>query len=128
MLYLFRSAGMYGWPLLILTIVVVVLAIVRAAQVFGRTRPSSVGIHAILFWGGVSAVLGVLAQCHGIYNAMGAISQAREISPQIVAMGYGQALSTTLWGLSLFLFSAVVWFVLVGRTQGHVRKGEPEAA
>lgn len=118
MSYIFKSAGLYGWPLLILTIVVVALAIVQGAQVFGRRRPGSLGIHAILFWGGVSAVLGILGQCHGIYNAMGAISQAREISPQIVAMGYGQSLSTTLWGLTLFLFSAVVWFVLVARTQG----------
>jgi hypothetical protein len=43
-------------------------------------------------------------------------------------MGYSQSLLTTIWGLTIFLFAAIVWFILYGRQQDLLRRGEREAA
>jgi biopolymer transport protein ExbB/TolQ len=48
----------------------------------------------------------------GGYNAISAIREAVEISMYIVYGGINVALSTTILGLQLFVFSAIVWIVL----------------
>ena len=68
------------------------------------------GINAIIFWGSISAILGIFAHFSGIYQAMVAISMANDISPAIVAMGYAISLITILTGLLIFMISAVIWF------------------
>jgi hypothetical protein len=41
-----------------------------------------------------------------------AIFQANDISPAIVALGYSMSLVTILTGLTIFMVSAVIWFIL----------------
>jgi biopolymer transport protein ExbB/TolQ len=70
------------------------------------------GINSILFWGAMSVLIGFLGHYHGMYLAMQQISRASEISPAVIAEGYGVSLITVLFGLLILLFSALVWFVL----------------
>ncbi len=92
----FMQMGVFGYPLVILSIVVVALAVKKAVDLFGRRDLTPVqmenGLQAILFWGAVTAVLGVLGQITGIYNALSVIAYAREISPQVTAMGFAESL------------------------------------
>jgi biopolymer transport protein ExbB/TolQ len=115
----FKQMGMWG-PLLVIIAIVVVALIVRAALRLSRMTPeirNTVGtdIHAILFWGGVSALLGFIGQNSGLYNALTVISQAREISPAVVAMGFAESLTTTLFGMTTLLVAAIAWFTLLVR-------------
>lgn len=138
MVAFFQTCGPFGWPLLILAIVNVVLIIRKAIQLFGaRITPGArivsgatleSGLNAILFWGAISAVLGFLGQYSGIYNALHAIMAARAISPNVVAMGFAESFSTTLFGLTIFVFSAIAWFVLHSRYQQLSRRAEIELA
>ena len=105
-----KMSGMFGVPLLILTVVIAGL-IIRAAMTLKRKSAEGT-VFSILFWGFVAAVLGFLGQCSGLYNGLTAISRASEINPRVVQQGLAESFSTTLWGGTLLLVSGVAWFVL----------------
>ena len=116
MIQFFMDGGMMMWILLILTILILILSIKKAIQLYGNQElPKTVletGINAIIFWGAIAAIFGFFAHYLGVYYAMLAIFQANDISPAIVALGYSMSLITILTGLTIFMFSAVIWFVL----------------
>jgi len=116
MLLFLKQCGMFGVPLLIIFVVNIVLTLVSImrlmkAQPENAARMSS-GINAILFWGGVSAVLGFLGQHSGLYKALNVISQASQISPNMVAQGFAESFSTTIFGMTTLVLSALAWFAL----------------
>ena len=128
MFTLFMRGGFYMWPLLIFAIIILVLSIKKIIDLFFKTDLSHAklesGINSILFWGGMSVLIGFLGHFHGLYMAMEAISRASDISPAIVAMGYGVSLITVLFGLLILLFSSIIWFVLRWRFKQLVSKSE----
>ncbi len=76
------------------------------------TSPPGMGINAILFWGIICIVIGFMAHFLGLYQATRAISQATDISPAVVAMGYAQSLVTILFGMLIFMIAAILWFIM----------------
>ncbi len=116
MLRFFLSGGLFMWPLLFAVIAILILSIKKAFELFGKKDLSQArlesGINAIIFWGGISVVLGFFSHFLGVYEAMQAISRAHDISPAIVAEGYAMSLTTILFGLFIFLYAAISWFVL----------------
>ncbi|HSG28942.1 MAG TPA: MotA/TolQ/ExbB proton channel family protein [Candidatus Krumholzibacterium sp.] len=117
--YFFRSMGMFLYPMLILTVVIAGLSVKKIIDMYFRTglgrSELEKGLHAILFWGGVSLVFGVTGQATGIYNALRVISRAKEISMQAVSRGLAESYTTTIFGLELFLVAALVWYWLFSR-------------
>jgi biopolymer transport protein ExbB/TolQ len=116
MIQFFLEGGMMMWFLLIIAVVILVLSIRKAIQLYGKQelpKPAlETGINAIVFWGAISAIVGFFAHYLGLYYAMLAINRANDISPAIVAYGYSMSLITILTGLTIFIISAVIWFVL----------------
>ena len=102
------------WPLVLFSIIIIALSIKKAIELFSKKETNRIqqesGINAILFWGALSAVFGFLGHYLGVYRAMNAIAHAGDISPGIVAMGYGISLITILSGLLIFIVSALLWF------------------
>ncbi len=119
MLLYIKQMGPFGILMIIISIVIAALAIKKGIDLFGgRDRAAADlerGLHAILFWGIISSVLGVLGQISGIYNALNAIYRAKEIDPRIIYMGFAESFTTTLYGLWTLLLSAIVWFALFMR-------------
>jgi len=116
MIGFFMQGGYMMWLLLIISITIIVLTIkntVHISQLSG-TELSKVGpqIHAILFWGCISVVLGFFAHYQGIYLAMQEIMAASEISPSVVAMGYQAALTTILAGMLVCVIAGILWLAL----------------
>jgi biopolymer transport protein ExbB/TolQ len=113
--------GFFMWPLMILAVVILVLALVNAIRLFGQRDARSAvrsSVNAILFWGGVAAVLGFLGQWNGYYKATQVILDKGPklgINPAAVILGFGEALITAVVGLTILIAAAVVWYVL------HVR-------
>ena len=118
MLTFFKQCGLIGYPLLIITIANVVIAIRCAVKIAGTSSERDPGLanslNSILFWGALSAVLGFLGQYTGIYKALGAIINATEISPRLIMMGFRESFTTTLWGMNLLVWSSIAWAVLNG--------------
>lgn len=67
---------------------------------------------AILFWGCVSAALGLLGQFSGLWLSLDVINRAETINPSLVLQGLMASFSSTILGLIVLIFSAVAWFTL----------------
>ncbi|MHC4943678.1 MAG: MotA/TolQ/ExbB proton channel family protein [Planctomycetota bacterium] len=127
----FTAMGMYMLPLLALLLVIVILSIKTAIDLFGRQEPErrklERGINAIFFWGCVGAVLGLLGQFTGQYIGLNAIMHAEKISPTLIAQGLASSMTTTIFGLILLLISALVWFTFRVRLRKSVSSLDEQA-
>lgn len=111
----FLSGGIVMWPLLIIGIGVLVLALRVGWLLLDPDRAEAEAggsLQAIPFWGAMGAVLGLLGAVVGIIQITQAISLAGEVHPALVWGGFGLALLPLIFGLLIFLVAAVLWFVL----------------
>jgi biopolymer transport protein ExbB/TolQ len=118
MMGFFREMGFYAWPLGLIAVAVVALAVraaLRLREAAPRDRaPLEHAVNAVLFWGCVAGVVGILGQFHGIYQAAKAISRAGAISPQMIWGGIAVSFTSTLAGLAILLVAALAWAALRG--------------
>lgn len=118
MLDWFAAGGVFMWPVLIAGLVALALALDAARRVPAAGEPESDGsrlrsrIDAVLFWGGFSALLGVLGTLVGIGMVADHMGRAGSASAGVVWQGIGVALHTTSLGLILLLVSLAAWFAL----------------
>lgn len=116
MLEFFVQCGMWRWPLLAISTAIDALIIVNIVRIVRSNTPDDPrvvnSVNSILFWGTFAAVMGFLGQYTGIYNALGAIIRATEISPRMIMTGFRESFTTTLWGMNTLLWSAIAWIVL----------------
>jgi hypothetical protein len=116
MIDLLKVAGTTGPILLLLAGLVLVLigrSLIRIVRRDGLDGPAfRSGVNSILFWGAISAALGLLGQLSGLWKALGVISRATEISATAVARGLMESFSTTIMGLVILVVSAIAWFAL----------------
>ncbi len=117
MLSLFKAAGIWGYILLVLLVMILFQTIRRALAL---TKPQAAGdddaergIHAILFWGGFSALLGIYGQITGLYHALGAIIAATEIAPKLIMQGLTESFTSTLFGMSNLILASLAWHFLL---------------
>lgn len=114
----FAEMGVMRWPLL-LAMVFMFFQIGRAAwQILGGKEADAMTLHAVLVWGALCALLGVLGTVVGMSIAAGAIEVASSSSPGLIWGGMRVALSTTVFGLLLLTLAVVAWlglYILRGR-------------
>ncbi len=120
-------AGPFILPLILLVAVIVILAMKNTFRL-RRADPAHAGrlrgsIDAILFWGGVAAVLGFLGQWVGLYKATQAVAElglspvCAENPARCYAIGFAESLTTTIFGLTVLLLASLVWFALRSRVR-----------
>ena len=56
-------------------------------------------------------IIGILGQLLGLYNAFTVLEQVNDISPSLVYGGIKVSMIATLYGIFIYLFSLVLWFV-----------------
>jgi len=116
MIRFLMEAGPFIWPIILLTGLIGFLVIWNV--VFLLIRPTSSiparrkSIDAVLFWGGVAAVLGMLGQWMGIHKMTKVIYEHGTISPPAVCFGISESLWTPLAGMVVLVGAAVLWSVL----------------
>ncbi|MBT8397793.1 MAG: hypothetical protein HKO65_09950 [Gemmatimonadetes bacterium] len=129
MIDLIRFSGPWGIFLTVLIVVNLVLAGWSLMSLLGPGPIPGPGvkrrIDAILFWGLMGAVAGILGQVMGIYLALQAIRAAPEISPPVVMEGFSISFLTTIGGLFLLLGSGVVWMGLRALLNRKMTVGVP---
>ena len=125
MLQFIQAGGPFMILILIVSLGLFILMLKSVYDLYFKkekiTTTSESMINAILFWGCICALLGFLGQITGIYNAVNAIAQAPDISPQIVLIGFGMSFITSITGLWILLISSIVWFVLKGKYRKIVK-------
>lgn len=112
----FGSMGVMRWPITFCLVMVVVLT-VRAAWRMRQDEPEQLAlaratIDGSLFWGAYAAVLGVLGTVVGFMVAAQAVEAFGRVETTLVWGGVKVALSTTVYGLLIFLLAAIAWFGL----------------
>ncbi len=84
---------------------------------------ASKNLDVILFIGSLCFAYGVLGQTMGIYQMLQFISGARQqVSPQVIAGGLQISFIPSLYGLMIFIISALFWFLLRNRHQQLLRR------
>jgi biopolymer transport protein ExbB/TolQ len=110
-----REGGVMMYPLIGITIVIVVMAVRSWLRIRGRAGNDAVvetGIDAVLFWGSYGVVLGILGTLVGIAQAATAIQAVGTVTAALVWGGIKVALNTTIFSLVVFSIAFVVWFAL----------------
>jgi biopolymer transport protein ExbB/TolQ len=127
---MFSDGGLMMWPLLATAAGILWLSARTALRLAGgdraRIEDAGRGLPAILFWGAMAAVLGLLGTVIGIIVMTQQIQLAGAVEPSLVWAGVGVTLNTFVFGLLVFLLSAVSWFVLRqwhGRAEDRVVAG-----
>lgn len=108
--------GFMRWPLAFSLVAVLVLAAWSGFRLF---RPGAAPelrtkawVDAILFWGGFAVISGVLGTLVGIVIAAQSIEAAGQVSTILVWGGIKVAMLTSVFGMLILGFAALVWFVL----------------
>jgi biopolymer transport protein ExbB/TolQ len=57
-------------------------------------------------------ITGILGQLIGLLEAFKAIERVGDVSPAILAGGLKVSMITTLYGIFIYLFSILIWFLL----------------
>ncbi len=117
MIEFFRAGGPFMLPIAGLGVLVLGLA-VRAR----RHRTSLSGgaerhRDAVLFWGVIAALIGLIGQFSGHYASLSRLADASAISPRLALLGIAAALSTSLFGFGVFALAAILWFALGARSR-----------
>lgn len=62
--------------------------------------------------GSTAFMLGILAQVIGLYQAMGAIQAAGDVSPALIAGGFQVSLIAPIYGLIIFVLSLIAYLAI----------------
>ncbi|MBN2416461.1 hypothetical protein JXO52_11495 [bacterium] len=116
MIAILRSGGQFIWMQFLIAVIILVVTIRHIVALYsGKTAVASEDesrFGSILFWGAFSAVLGFFAHYLGLYAAMRVIETAHDISPAVVAGGYGASLVCVISGLVILMASMIIWLLL----------------
>jgi biopolymer transport protein ExbB/TolQ len=113
---LFSGGGYMMWPLLLIGVGILVL-VVRTAVAL-RAPQTGVAVQgrlqSLLFWGGMSFLLGLLGTVIGQIQISAAISAvgSAEVELSTLWTGIAVTLITLLFGILLLIFSLFSWYVL----------------
>lgn len=128
---IWRDMGFMRWPLAFSLVAVLLLASWATLRLF---RPGAAPdlrtkawVDAILFWGGFAVISGVLGTLVGIVIAAQSIEAAGQVSTMLVWGGIKVAMLTSVFGMLILGFAALVWFVLQLRWRLLVADAEGRA-
>ncbi len=114
---LFHMGGpLFMGILTILLLILLATTAVFAIYIFnGKAQKSESFGHQITYLkalGLFTMIFGILGQLIGLLMAFGAIERAGDISPQMVYGGLKISFYTTVYGILIYLFSILIWFIL----------------
>lgn len=114
MLELFIEGGpLFMGILSLLLLVVLSMTVVNGLQVFsGKVKDYEAMRQQITYIKSVglsSLVIGILGQLIGLFEGFGSISQMGTVSPALLTAGIRVSMITTMFGLTIFLISYVLW-------------------
>lgn len=111
----FLSGGVVMWPMLAVALGLVWIAARTTMRLRAAEAPAEDverGLHALLFWGGMGVLLGVLGTITGLVIMTQAIGRAGAVEAPLVWGGVGVSLVSLIFGLLIFIFAALAWFPL----------------
>ena len=102
--------------LTVLFLVILMVSIIFVLKISsGKSSLNSNFTHQLTYLkslGLFTMITGILGQLIGLMMAFSAIERVGDISPQIVVGGLKVSMISTLYGISIYLVSLILWFLL----------------
>jgi hypothetical protein len=113
---LFYMGGTLFMSILTLLLVVLVAWIIYHFIVGYRSKhlPADIVLRRLGYGKSIglfALVTGIFGQSIGLYTAFSVIEHAADISPAMVYSGIKVSMITTLYGMSIYLISILLWFL-----------------
>lgn len=109
MINLFMMGGPLFMGILSLVLIGVIISVVRYVTAAEKSKDK---LDLIKSFGLLAAVIGVLGQLIGLFDALKFIEQAGQIAPGMLAGGIKVSMITTLYGLFIYVISLIIWLTL----------------
>ena len=106
------NGGPFMYLILLFAATATILAVLRGWRAVQGRPVTARQVNTVLYLGMTALLLGIVAQLTGIYQAATAILRATAIAPPIVAEGLLISFNSTLLGLYVLVFCAILWFLL----------------
>ncbi len=109
----FEQIGFIRWPMLVGTLLLL-LQIARAVGQRSRkpSRHVTTNRHAVLAWGLLNALLGILGTALGLAVTARSVERVGHVDPDLLGPGIRVALTPAVWGCSLFALAVSAWLLL----------------
>ena len=107
-----KIGGSYMKVISIMAVLIIVITIWKAWQIFGKKQSDLKFLDLVLMAGSVAAAVGIFSQIVGIVEALEAIRAAGDISPQLIMGGAIISLYAPIWGFFVFIISLLCYFIL----------------
>lgn len=108
----FMFMGPWKWPLLLLASIVLILIIIKTIDLLIKKNGNTRYLNAILFWGCITALIGIIGQMSALWMSITEIMKAPDISLLLVYTGFLSSFVTVLFGFIILLVSAICWWGL----------------
>lgn len=109
---IYKAGGPYMNLISIWAVVTLLLTVYKIVTIVNKKGINQKFINLILMSGALALAFGFLSQIVGITEALVAIREAADISPQIVLEGALISFYAPIWGFIVFIFSIFVYFIL----------------
>ena len=96
----------------IMGLITLIIILLKVKEIVLKKTGSIKLLSLILMSGSVALAIGFLAQIVGITMALSAIRDAADVSPQIIFNGAIVSFYAPVWGLVVFIFSTIAYYVL----------------
>ena len=96
----------------LLAVVMVVITVIKVIELLSKKGSNFKLLDLILMSGALALAMGLLSQIVGITQALAAIRDAADVSPQIVMGGALISFYAPIYGMIVFIFSLFFWFVI----------------
>ncbi len=112
MIQAYKMGGPYMHVITLLGILMLAIAIWKIVGLVKKTSINLKWLDLIRMAGSLALAIGFLSQVVGIVAALEAIKAAADVSPEIVMMGAIVSFYAPIWGLMVFIFSMLFYYVL----------------
>jgi len=111
--------GIFLWIQILIILLILILSIQKIMAYYGKPEikksPFIRSHHAILFLGVFGFVWGMFIQLLGLVQALNAIIEAADVSPELILMGLRNSFINPLIGLGTLILASLFWAVLHGK-------------
>lgn len=108
----YRIGGPFMNVITIFGLLALGITLWKVVEIVGKRNVNMRLLELIKMSGSVAVALGLLAQVVGIVRALEAIKVAADISPEIVMNGAIMSFYAPIWGLIVFIFSMIFYYVM----------------
>jgi len=113
---LWELIGFIRWPMLFGTLWAVGLGLYSAGQLFRSGAEANLRTKAwldgVLFWGGFTALAGILGSLVGVVLAAQSVEAAGAVHPTLIAGGFKVAILSSALGFLVLGASSMGWYFL----------------